>query len=123
MDATDPAINAADVFIKIIHKNDVMAPDFINKLFRAVRDITGCTRDELPDIAIRAMAQAHKDNAECTNEAIKLVEASKNKVEELKMENAVVYKENEALKKKVLELRRWLEDDEEGVEVSDEHMK
>ncbi|KAJ4340632.1 hypothetical protein N0V87_002293 [Didymella glomerata] len=72
MDATAPANNAADAFIKVICQSDPMAPDLLDKLFRAVRDVAGCTREELPEIA-RAMAQSHKDNAACIDKALKLV--------------------------------------------------
>ena len=68
------------------------------------------------------MAQADKDNAECTNKALRLAEVSKNKAERLKIENAKLSKENEVLKKKVEELEK-LGGSEEWVKLSDEDME
>ncbi|KAL1644092.1 hypothetical protein SLS61_008922 [Didymella pomorum] len=83
--------------------SDPMAPDFIDKLFRAV---------QLPEIAMKAMAQAHKDNAECTNKAIKLTEWSKEKAKKLKIGNTKLSKENETLKKEIKEMENVGENEE-----------
>ncbi|KAF3045270.1 hypothetical protein E8E11_003535 [Didymella keratinophila] len=109
MNSTDPAQIAADASIKVIHENDPL----VNR---------GCAGDEMPEIALRAMAQSHKINAARADKAVKLVRDLKNKVERLKTENARLCKENEALKKKVKELGK-VEDSEEWVKLSDEDME
>jgi hypothetical protein len=61
---------------------------------------------------MKAMAQAHKDNAECTNKAIKLTEWSKEKAKKLKIGNTKLSKENETLKKEIKEMENVGENEE-----------